>query len=476
MSAGTEAVGIAAYGVYVPRNRLARKAVADVLGTRAGRGTRSVASFDEDATSLAVEAGRSVLRELTSAMPSTIYFATTNPPYLDKTNATAIHAALGLPNDALAVDMHGSVRSGVGAIRAALDATGPALAILSDVRTGLPGSRDELDAGDGAVALLMDRGPDVLAHVVGTATATVELLERWRCPGDVHSSQWEERFAEHAWAPLVDDVVEQLYTLVPNGRAVDRAVISGTNTRVVRRAVGDFRGADVEVADDLGDVVGHTGIAQAGIVLCDVLDRAGPDELIAVVSISDGVDGLLLRTTPALADRHGRRDDVRAQLETATRPIDYATYLTWRGHLLRESLRRPLPPPPQAPPSFRSVAWKFRFTGSRCDECRAVHLPAERVCVSCGSRDRMSPVPMADARGRVSNLTDDRLGGNDGQVRLVAVVDFEGGGRFQCELADADEGSVQVGDVVRMTFRRLYTSGGIHNYFWKARPESSQDW
>ena len=83
---------------------------------------------------------------------------------------------------------------------------------------------------------------------------------------------------------------------------------------------------------------------------------------------------------------------------------------------------------------------------------------------------------MADARGRVSNLTDDRLGGNDGQVRLVAVVDFEGGGRFQCELADADEGSVQVGDVVRMTFRRLYTSGGIHNYFWKARPESSQDW
>jgi len=23
---------------------------------------------------------------------------------------------------------------------------------------------------------------------------------------------------------------------------------------------------------------------------------------------------------------------------------------------------------------------------------------------------------------------------------------------------------------VQMTFRRLYTAGGIHNYFWKARP------
>ena len=29
---------------------------------------------------------------------------------------------------------------------------------------------------------------------------------------------------------------------------------------------------------------------------------------------------------------------------------------------------------------------------------------------------------------------------------------------------------VAVGDRVEMTFRRLYTVDGIHNYFWKARP------
>jgi hypothetical protein len=27
-----------------------------------------------------------------------------------------------------------------------------------------------------------------------------------------------------------------------------------------------------------------------------------------------------------------------------------------------------------------------------------------------------------------------------------------------------------MGDRVEMTFRRLYTADGIHNYFWKARP------
>jgi hypothetical protein len=27
-----------------------------------------------------------------------------------------------------------------------------------------------------------------------------------------------------------------------------------------------------------------------------------------------------------------------------------------------------------------------------------------------------------------------------------------------------------IGQRVEMTFRKLYTSGGVHDYFWKARP------
>jgi len=29
---------------------------------------------------------------------------------------------------------------------------------------------------------------------------------------------------------------------------------------------------------------------------------------------------------------------------------------------------------------------------------------------------------------------------------------------------------VKIGDRVAMTFRRIITAGGVHNYFWKARP------
>jgi uncharacterized OB-fold protein len=53
---------------------------------------------------------------------------------------------------------------------------------------------------------------------------------------------------------------------------------------------------------------------------------------------------------------------------------------------------------------------------------------------------------------------------------VVGVLDFDGGGRYQSELTDVDPGAVRIGDRVAMTFRRILTADGVHNYFWKARP------
>ena len=89
-------------------------------------------------------------------MPTNLYFATSSPAYADKTNAAAIHAALGLPTAAFATDLVGTGRSGIAAWRAAA-ATG-GLALTADVRVGRPGSADERHGGDGAAALLFGEG------------------------------------------------------------------------------------------------------------------------------------------------------------------------------------------------------------------------------------------------------------------------------------------------------------------------------
>ena len=53
--------GLVAYGTYLPYNRLERSAIGAALGSPGGKGTRTVASFDEDATTMGVEAARAAL-------------------------------------------------------------------------------------------------------------------------------------------------------------------------------------------------------------------------------------------------------------------------------------------------------------------------------------------------------------------------------------------------------------------------------
>src|SRR5438132_13798011 len=87
--------GIVSYGTYVPYWRLDRQRIAEALLTPAGRGTRAVASYDEDTTTMGVEAARVALAAAPEGLrPHALYLATSAPAYADKTNATAIPAAL----------------------------------------------------------------------------------------------------------------------------------------------------------------------------------------------------------------------------------------------------------------------------------------------------------------------------------------------------------------------------------------------
>jgi uncharacterized OB-fold protein len=187
-----------------------------------------------------------------------------------------------------------------------------------------------------------------------------------------------------------------------------------------------------------------------------------------VVSLADGCDVTIWRATAAIAARRPA-PSVAAQLAAGGR-VTYATFLTWRGFLPREPPRRPDPERPAAPPSFRAESWKFAFTGSRCQACGTRQVPPQRVCVKCHAVDRMTPERLADVPATIATFTVDRLAYSLSPPVVAAVIDFEGGGRFQCELTDVDPASVKIGDRVEMTFRRLFTAGGVHNYFWKARP------
>ena len=470
--------GIVSWGVYLPYWRLQRSAIGTMLGSPAGRGSRTAASHDEDTTTMGVEAARRALAALDGDRPTELLFSTPAPAYLDKTNATAIHAALGLSEFGGAYDLIGSVRSGVGALRSAaalaLADGHRTMAVLADLRTGFAGSPDEREGGDGAVAFVF--GEDPVVEVLASVSTSGEFLDRWRVPGETQSRQWEERFGQEAYTPLIDAAfAEAIKTAGITPDELDHVVVAGLHARAVKAATIALGTRPEALAPDLTASIGNLGAAHVGVALADVLDRAEPGELIAVAMLADGADVLILQVTPALvtarAERAGAGASTVAELIAGGRDdLPYARYLTWRGELKREPPRRPDPERPGAPATWRSTDWKSGFNASRCTACGFRHLPPTRVCLRCKAIDQMEMERLADRQGQVATFTIDHLAFSMSPPLVGVVVDFDGGGRYRCELTDVDPADVGIGLRVEMTFRRIWTAQGVHNYFWKAKP------
>ena len=457
-------IGIVGYHAYLPAYRLSRGDVAASVGASA-RGTRCVAGYDEDSTTLGVAAGLPVVAGREQAVGS-VWLATTDPVYADKTNATAVHAALGLPAAIIAADLGASARSGVVALLAAARDRG--LAVLADRRGGAAGSGDERDGGDAAAAFLFGQQAP-LAIVTGTASVTAEFIDRWRAPGSTDGAAWEERFGEQRYAELAGQLLGGLTEAGVDLGGVGRFAVAGLNARAVRTVAGTVGKATGAVLEgvDLVAAVGNAGAAQAGLALASLLDAAAPGETLLLISLADGADALVLRATDAIAD--GRGEPLRGQVDAGGVTIGYPQYLLWRGRIAGERSRRPDPERPSAPFAWRNRGYKLSMAGGRCRKCGALQFPLPRVCFQCRAVDEFDSVSVAGQTARIVTFTVDRLAFSPSPPLISAIIAFEGGGRLQCELTDVRQ-PLQVGDEVVPTFRRGATVGGIHNYLWKARP------
>ena len=315
-----------------------------------------------------------------------------------------------------------------------------------------------------------------MAELVGRGAATDEFLDRWRVPGEADSHVWEERFGEELYVPLAREAFAA--ALKDAGLAegdVDHAVVTGLHARATRAAASGLGVRDGVLAPDLTGSIGNLGAAHAAVALCDVLERARPGQVIAVLSLADGADALVLRTTDALTAAQRDRAEagvpsVAEQVAAGRDDLSYASFLTWRGQMRREPPRRPDPERPGAPTVHRSEEWKYAFAASRCLACGFRHMPPTRACLSCHAIDQMQAERLADVPGTVATFTIDHLAYSMSPPVIGVIIDFDGGGRFRCELTDARAAEVSIGDRVSMTFRRVWTAQGVHNYFWKARP------
>ena len=108
-----------------------------------------------------------------------------------------------------------------------------------------------------------------------------------------------------------------------------------------------------------GDHGGPGRAAHAGLVLASLLERSGPGELVALVSLADGADVLLFRTTPGRPMWSPGRtvaDQIAAGDRPALREVPHLA-----GMVTPEPPRRPEPQRVSSSAAWRNEDWKFGF-------------------------------------------------------------------------------------------------------------------
>src|SRR5712675_2021839 len=229
-------VGIVAYGAYVPRLRLNRQAVYDAnkwfaAGLRGlAKGERSMANWDEDSITMAVEASRDCLTSHKPEDVRSLYFASTTHPFKDRQNAGVIGTALSIEQNLLASDVGGSQKAGTSALIAGLNASknggGPALVALAACK--LKGA----DITHFIMPSLMPAVPKQMAKICGIADGAVR---------DLLGANLGDTGAAHALVMLVDALETakegDKIMVVAFGQGVDTLVfeVTAENAKLPKR-------------------------------------------------------------------------------------------------------------------------------------------------------------------------------------------------------------------------------------------------
>ena len=465
-------VGIVSYGVYIPLWRLK-------LNLASGRmsGEKAVANQDEDSLTMAAMAIRNCLIGIDRRFVDGLFVASTTFPYTEKQNASFLATVADLRRDIITADFACGLRAGTTAFDLAVNyvKANPGkriIVVASDCRPTAAGSESELSCGDGAAAVLIGDG-DIAATVYCSYSISDELFDHWRSDKDAYIRSWEDRFVrEEGYLKVIPEAVSGLMEKC-NMSQKDFAKVTLCVPEAGRhRALGRILGFnDVQLQDPLFGSVGNTGASYPLILLVAALETAKADDHILVTSYGNGCDTYALQVT-AKNQQIADRKEVSKYINSKKLISDYDTYLQWRGILIKEAaLRRPNAKAPSASALWRDRSRNLSLQGVRCKVCGTVQYPPQRVCFKChnDNNEQFEEVVFSDKRGKVVTYSQDYLAGNQNCPEVIAVVNFDGGGRLVCLMADSVENQIRIDLPVEMTLRRLGYSEGIYNYYWKCQ-------
>jgi hydroxymethylglutaryl-CoA synthase len=464
--------GIAAVGAYAPRLRIDAGEFVDAWGRfeASGIGTKAVPEVDEDAVTIAAEAGRRTL-DAAERDPEEIRhlaFASTTPPMAEEDPAARLKLMLGLPERATSTTHYGHTAAGLQALVHTDER--PALVVVADCPRGEPDSAFEHAAGAGGVGVVFDA--DAPATVVDHGEMSVyNPGTRFRESGDRTLDGLE--ITQYDRDAFVDAVTGAAEAIEFEPDAVDATAVQAPDGRLPYRVAGPVGvGTDTigtcATVQDLGD----TGAASVPLSLATAI-ADGAERILALGYGSGG-----LGIAASIECRGAVPTDVSL---SAGDSLSYGEYLRRRGDIT-----------PDTPdgggayvsiPSWkRSIPQRYRLEAGRCPECASLNFLPEGACRHCHEVVEYDPVQLSrtgtveavsviSQGGAPPEFATQQAGAGDYATAIVRFDGPDGGGASAPALVvDAEPRAVGVGDRVEATIRRIYEQEGVVRYGFKVRP------
>lgn len=473
--------GITSYGVYLPRLRLGKQAMAeanawfDASLKGLAKGERSICNWDEDTITMAVEATTDCLSALTEARVSSLKLASTTLPFLDRQNSVVIAEALSLDRAISTMDFSASQRAATSALINCLESNrnGNQLLVASEHRRTKAGSRAEMLWGDAAAAVAIG-DHDVIAQCLGVATHAVDFIDHYRGDGADFDYDWEERWIrDEGFMKIVPTVVESVLDDAGVAAADIKHFILPTDQARTPAALAKRLGINAEaIVDNQIASVGVAGAAQPLLLLAKALESATAGDTILLLGFGQGCDAILLRATDKLAQCKPRLG-LSAALMRRREESNYNKFLSFNNLVERDIGKRG-----EADKQTYLSGYNRRkdlltsFLGGKCRECGTVQIPREKYCVNpeCNALDSQDVYSFASQQGTVLTWTADRLTFDWSPPAYFGMVEFDGGGKLMMDFTEVEEGSIDSGSRVSVHFRirQFDPQRGFRKYFWKA--------
>lgn len=419
--------GILAAGTYVPPTSVPTR-----------RGAVPVCNGDEDAVTLAIEAGLACLSPDSESGVAPVdveelLLVTSGGQALAGAQAEVVREALGLPECTRVNVSSGDGLGAVSALLSGLDAIAAgrvarALVIASEMGDGR-------SIGAGAAAVLIGCSVQPAVWITDVRTEGAVVYDRWQ-ESAAQLAGNEPRYVTHA---------------IERGLA---AVLAAADSETVGSLV--VTGAPVSAVRSAGIAGKARHVLDFGV--------AGPLFAIIVGARESGTDFLVAAATGSRTAllRCAAADDTAQRL--AGRVVDDIV----AGGTVEPAVSPMLSLPSSSPFFERSARELLRLEAARCRSCgHIVFPPTQRpLCAGCHAAD-FDPHPIS-RRGSVYTYTVNRfLPVGFGSQMVLILAELDDGYRYWAPASGMAAGDVAIGVRVRLSVRRFTDHGGVPVYAMK---------